>query len=406
MFFSRLRAVTGIAAAQLAHARMRTVLSVVGVAVAVLAATLLAATGIGVVQTGQQKFDAADRDLWITGGPVEFAPGTVGGIQNSIRDSHQVTSQLRQREDISTVGTLLFQTVYASTNGSEYRTVAAMGVPGSGGLKITQGRGFAGDPHYADGAYSGPMTHEILIDRRTATLFDVSVGDSLQVGGTINTASQHQFVVVGISPTGSRFLGVPTITMPLSELQEITGKTGADPATLITIKTTDSASVPTVKQELARAYPRYSVRTNQEQLQATVERQAVILAGGTSLIALAILAGLALTLNALLSMLIQQAEAYAALKSLGTSTTTLTLTAFIQTLYVAVLGGSLGLLGTIPAASGLNRVIAILVGFNGVVQMTPRLLTFGGVLALGMGVLSGILAGLYLSRMDSLTILQ
>nr|WP_283102362.1 ABC transporter permease [Haloplanus sp. XH21] len=385
---------------------MRTTLSVIGVAIAVLAATLLAATGLGVVQTGQEKFDSADRDLWITGGPVEFAPGTVGGVQNSIRDSHRVADELRGREDVATVGTLLFQTVYASPNGSEYRTIAALGVPRSSGLSVTSGRGFPGDPHYADGNYTGPMTHEVLIDRRTASLFDIGVGDSLHVGGTITAADRHRFVVVGISPTGSQFLGVPTVSMPLSELQEITGKTSSDPATLITITTTESASVTAVQHDLERTYPQYTVRTNREQLRATVERQAVVLAGGTSLVALAILAGIALTLNALLSMLIQQARVYAALKSLGTSTTTLTLTALVQTLCIGLLGGGLGLACALPLATGLNHIIGTLVGFENVVRLTPQILLVGGGIALAMSLLSGALAGVYLWRMQPLELLR
>lgn len=55
MIGSRLRAAITIAVAQLTHDRTRTILSVLGVAIAVLAATLLIATGIGVVQTGQEN---------------------------------------------------------------------------------------------------------------------------------------------------------------------------------------------------------------------------------------------------------------------------------------------------------------------------------------------------------------
>jgi len=406
ILLSRLRAAVEIAGAQLTHARMRTILSIVGVAIAVLSATLLAATGVGVVQTGQDRFDAANRDLWITGGPVEFAPGTVGGVQNSIRDSHRIAGDLRRRDDVATVGTLLFQTVYASPSRNNYRTVAALGVPRSSGLTVTSGRGFSGDPHYADGNYTGTMTHEVLIDRRTASLFNLSVGDSLQIGGTITAADQHRFVVVGMSPTGSRFLGVPTVAMPLSELQEITGKTRSDPATLITITTTDAALVTDVKEDLERSYPQYTVRTNQEQLRATVERQAVILAGGTSLVMLAVLTGIALTLNALLSMLIQQARVYAALKALGTSTTTLTLTALFQTLFIGLLGGIVGLVCAIPLATGLNRIIEMLVGFEGVVQLTTQIFLAGSGLALVVSLLSGIVAGFYLRRMDPLSRLE
>lgn len=403
---TRGRAAVGIALAQLRYAKLRTVLAITGVTLAVVAATLLTGTGIGIVETGQEKFDTAGRDLWITGGPVQFAPGQVGGVQNSIRDSHGLAAQLRQRDDIFTVGTLLFQTAYVSPDGTDYRTLAVLGVPRSNGLEVSAGRGFDGDPHYADGAYDGPMTHEIMIDQRTASLFDVHVGDTLHVGGTISTAQQHQFVIVGISSTGSRFLGVPTISMPLSELQEITGKTGNDPATLVTVTVADDRSVTAVQQDLQRAYPQYTVRTNQEQLQATLRRQTVALAGGASLVVLAILAGFTLTLNALLSMLVQQIETYAALKSLGISTGTLAMTALIQTLVVGLLGGGLALALVLPATSGLNYAIETVVGFENVVRLSPRLFALGGGIALTMSLVSGLIAAFQLRRLDPLSVLQ
>ena len=403
---SRLVAAAGLAVAQLRHERTRTLLSVSGVALAVLAATLLTATGVGVVETGEQKFDAADRDLWITGGPVEFAPGSVGGVRNSIRDAHRLSEEVRAREGVGTGAPLLLQTVYVSPDGSDYRTLAAFGVPSAAGVRVTEGREFRGDPHYAGGRYDGPMTHEILIDRRTATLLDVEVGDRLHVGGTIAAAREHRFAVVGISPTGGQFLGAPTVTIPLSELQEITGKTGSDPATLVTVSTTSDADVAAVERDLQRTYPRYDVRTNAEQLRATVERQAVVLAGGVSLIALAVLAGVALSLNALLSMVVQGLEAYAALKALGSSSSTLALAALVQTVVVGALGGAVGLGLAVPAAAGLNRVVAALVGFEGVVQLGPRVLAGGGAVALGVGLLSGVVAAGYLVRLDPLTALR
>ena len=403
----RLVAAVGLAGAQLRHDRTRTLLSVAGVALAVLAATLLAATGIGVLETGQERFAAADRDLWITGGPVEFAPGTVGGVQNSIRDSHRLADELSAREDVDTAAPLLFQSVYVRANDSEeYRTVAAFGVPSAAGVRVTEGREFRGDPHYAGGAYDGPMTHEVLVDRRTADLLGVGVGDRIEVGGTVAAAREHEFRIVGISPTGGQFLGAPTVTIPLSELQAITGKTGSDPATLVTVTTSERASVERTGAEIGRAYPDYDVRTNAEQLRATVERQAVVLAGGASLVALAVLAGVALSLNALLSMVVQGLESYAALQALGTSTTTLALVALVQTLVVGALGGLVGLGLAVPLAAGLNRAVRALVGFAGVVQLTPRVLALGGGVALGVGLTSGLVAAGYLARIEPLAVLR
>lgn len=50
------RAAVGLAVAQLRHYRVRTVLAVVAIALAVLAMTVLASVGIGVMETGTERF--------------------------------------------------------------------------------------------------------------------------------------------------------------------------------------------------------------------------------------------------------------------------------------------------------------------------------------------------------------
>ncbi|MFB6161399.1 MAG: ABC transporter permease [Haloferacaceae archaeon] len=398
----RVAAAVGVAVAQLRHDRTRTLLAVVGVTLAVLATTTLAGTGLGVVETGEEKFDAAGRDLWVTGGPVRFAPGTVGGVETSIRDSHEVATRIRDHEAVGTVGILLFQTVYVSDDGEDFRTVAALGTPSSSGLAVSAGRGFGDDPHYAGGSYDGPMTHEVLVDRRTADLLGVEVGDTVHVGGTIAAARQHEFRIVGVSSTGSQFLGVPTVTMPLSELQEVTGKTASDPATIVAVKLRDGASVGAVESDLEATFPRYEVRTNREQLRATLERQAVVLAGGSSLVVLAVVAGFALTLNALLAMLYRQFETYAALRALGTSAGTLTVATATQALLVGTAGGALGVGLAVPLAAGLDRAVRALVGFENVVRLPPRVLALGAGLAVAMSLVSALVAGWQLRGLDPL----
>lgn len=403
---SRLWAVVGLAAAQLRHDRTRTMLAVVGVTLAVLSTVLLAGTGVGVVETGQEKFSDAGRDLWISGGAVQFAPGQVGGVQNSIYGVHNLSRDLSSRDSVGNAAPLLFQTVYVSDDGEKFETLAAMGIRGSGGVSISRGEGFQGDGHYAEGTYDGPMTYEILIDKRTAQLLDVGVGDTIHVGGTIASARANQFEIVGISGTGNQFLGTPTVTMPLSELQEITGKTGTDPATIVTLTLEGGADPERVAEQLEREYPDLTIRTNQEQFQATLERQAVVLAGGASLIVLAVLAGLALTLNVLLSMVYQQLREYAALQSLGSSGTTLTGVVLCQSIFVGGVGCLVGLGAAVPAARGLDFVATEITGFENVIRLTPQVFLLGAGVAVLMSLLSGILAGWRLMRLDAIRVLR
>jgi putative ABC transport system permease protein len=403
---SRIAAIGGLAVAQLRHDRTRTTLAVIGVALAVAATVLLAATGVGVVATGQEQFADAGRDLWVTGQTVQFAPGQVGGVENSIYDAHDVAAAMRNRNSVRTAAPLLFQTVYVSADGDDFQTLAAMGVPSSGGVSISQGAGFPGDTHYADGSYDGPMTRELLIDERTAALLGVNVGDTIYVGGTIAAAQTQQFEIVGISGTGSQFLGTPTLTLPLSELQETTGKTETDPATLITITLTDGADPARVGDQLARAYPKLTVRTNDEQFQATLQRQAVVLAGGVSLVFLAVIAGLALTLNVFLSLAYQQLPEYAALRSLGSSGTTITGVVLCQSVVVGVLGGVVGLAMAVPAASMLDFAAAAVTGFEDVVRLSPLVFLLGGGVAALTSLVSGVVVGWQLRRLQPIQVLR
>jgi putative ABC transport system permease protein len=88
----------------------------------------------------------------------------------------------------------------------------------------------------------GLMTHEILIDHRTAELVETDVGDTIYIGGTISAARANQFTIVGISSSANQFLGTPIVTLLLSELQKVIGKTCTDPTTLITLTTADGST--------------------------------------------------------------------------------------------------------------------------------------------------------------------
>lgn len=392
---TKARAVAGIAISQLRHDRGRTILAVVGICLAVLSMTVLASVGLGVVETGEEKFDASGRDIWITGGAIELAPGSVGGFENTVYDSHAIAEDVQSREDVKTAVPMAFQTVYVSPNKTEFKTLIGTGAPARGGsVRITEGQPFSrSDVHYADGSYDGPMTNEVVISPQTASLFDVGVNDTLYIGGSLGSARRNEFRVVGISPTFSSFLGTPTVVLQLSELQEVTGTTGTDRATMITVDVVEDASVATVERELQTTYPEYEIRTNREQLQATLQRQAVLIAAGLSLVALAVIAGIALTTNLLLSLVYQQRETLAALRAQGAATSTLVGIVAVQSVLLGVTGGVLGAAMTIPSVRVLNEVAYALVGFENVVSVQPQILSAGVTAALVIGVVGALVAG-------------
>lgn len=395
MVGTRLRAGLGLAIAQLRYYRVRTVLTVVAIALAVLSTTLLASVGAGVVETGTDRLDRADRDLWMTGGPLRIAPGSVGGFENAIVGAHRLRADLNERDDVRVAVPLAFHTVYAGTDPDDLRTVVGVGVPGGGpSIAISRGETFrAGDAHYAGGAYDGPMSRELLVDERTAERFDVDVGDRLYVGGTLANARRNAFVVRGVTPTFSRFLGTPTVAMHLSELQTLVGTTGTDRAGLVTITLVDGADPEAVAAELERAYPDYDVRTNREQLRSFLRERAIVIASGVALVGIAVVAGIALTVNVMSLIVYHQRREFAALKAAGVSSRTLLVAVAGQATVMGGLGAGLGLALSPPAVVAVNLVAERLTGFAGIAQLADWMVVVGVATAIGIGSVGALAAG-------------
>ena len=403
----RFRATVAIIFAELSRNRLRTTLAVAGIVLAVLATTLLVGVGAGVLETGEQQFDQADRDLWVSSGAVGISAAS-GGFENTLYDAHAVGNEMNEIEGVRTAVPIGFQSVYVSEDGDAFSTIIGTGVTGSGSaVSISEGEAFPGSSgHYNDGGYDGPMSNEVLIDTETAEQFDVGVGDTLFVGGTLTSARDNEVTVVGISDTFSGFLGTPTITMPLSELQTVTGSTETDSATFVTVTLEEDAETAAVQQRLQEEYPEFTIRDNQQQLESVVQNQALVLAGAATLVVLAFIAGLALTTNLLGLVVYQQRATLAALQAVGLSQWTLITFIAGQGLALGIVGGVVGVGLTLPAAEGLNRLGAMLVGFEGLVQVPDEVLVVGFGIATVVGTLSAAVVAWRISRLDTLESLE
>ncbi len=89
--------------------KLRLGLAIIGICLAVLAMTLLAGTGVGVLETGGQQFDAADRDLWMTAGETRLTPTGGGGFENTLYDSRNVSAAVSQQEGVRNAVPLAFE---------------------------------------------------------------------------------------------------------------------------------------------------------------------------------------------------------------------------------------------------------------------------------------------------------
>lgn len=405
---TRLRAAFTVAIAQLRHRWLRTLLGVIGVALAVVATVLLLSLGTSVLAVGDAGFTRIGGDLWMTAGSVGFAPGAVGGVETSIVDSHRLTRELEARDDVSEARALSFQSVYVGTTPGEYETVVGAGITGNGTVfETTAGRSFTtNDSHYANGSYDGQMTKEILIDRRAASQFGLEVGDTVHVGGTITAADTYEFEVVGISNDIARYLGTPTVMLPLGELQRISGKTGTDPSTALLLTVEDDTDPEAVQADLRGEYDDYEVRTNSEQFEAVLRSQSDVLASAVTIVVIAVVGGIALVSNIMGLFVYQQQRVLAALRAIGVSSGFLLWVVIGQGIVIAAAGTALGLGIALPALRGINWVVAHVVGFEDIIAMPQWTMAVGGGIAMVMGLGGSLVAGVLVVRTSPLRYLD
>jgi putative ABC transport system permease protein len=403
---TRARAAIGIAGRQIRHFRVRSALSILGVALAVVLVVSLAGLGYGLTSTGDEAIDYLDHDLWATGGAVELQPGGIGGVANPIPEAHQQIDRFESGKRVRTAQALAFQTVYVSEDGDDFDTIVGVGLTGNGS-RVLGDRSFAtGDIHYANGMYDGPMTHEAVIDRRTAERYGIDINDTLYVGGTITQAEANEFRVVAITRSFSRFLGVPTVAMHLSELQEISGTTGSDRASILGLTLADGYRESGAQQSLEREYPAYDFRTNDEQVSAIIGRQSSVLAGAGTLVLLAVAAGVALVLNTLALVVYHQRQALAAMKAMGVRGRTLGVLVGTQGLVFGLVGGVIGCVLVVPLTNVVNGIVADLTGFRELIKTPLWLFGIGLGLALSMGLLGSLVAGWRAARINPLETLS
>jgi putative ABC transport system permease protein len=162
----------------------------------------------------QAVVESEEVDYWIVpeGSETESVVVSSGGVK--LGNVHAVSQQIAQDDRVE-YATPVFVTLLpvqdAVTGERTYvLTVGVIPAPGMDILGLPADPLTPGDPHYANGSYDGPMTHKVVVDERTAARYNLSTGDTLHIGGTLATAREHEFTVVGVSNTFSQFVGTST----------------------------------------------------------------------------------------------------------------------------------------------------------------------------------------------------
>lgn len=129
-----------------------------------------------------------------------------------------------------------------------------------------------------------------------------------------------------------------------------------------------------------------------------LERQAVVIAGGVSLVILGLLAGASLSVNLLLSMIYAQREAFAVTRALGMGRGMVIGVAVVQAVVIAMAGTMIGLAATPFFAAGLNSLAVAVTGFDGLVVVPTAAYVAGVGVAAVFGMLGGSVGAWRITR--------
>ena len=267
----------------------RSALTALGIGLAVGLVVVLLAISAGIQTSSSELATASGVDL------IAASPNTtlIGNSLPPVDQAHALAAEIPASDSNVAVASpwLIGDLVYG--NASLHAAVNASSVPGSwaltdagsvgwipsdnGGIQtpeITNGTGFTypGDPHYGNGTYRGPATHEIVLDQGLASVLGVTVGSVVWAAPAAPApgeslaewyANATAFRVVGLS---GPFWLVPSALLGflyLSEMQELVGGASAstDYASLILIHLTDPTQAAADQTKIELHFPDLTVFT-------------------------------------------------------------------------------------------------------------------------------------------------
>lgn len=362
-----------------ATAQQRVRFSGLGVAVAI--ALLVMVTGLGVgLATSTTVYDD-EIDYWIV--PETESPESplVATDAPQFSSVHETTERITALEGVDSATPVLAQVLRVeSENASEF--ILVVGVVDTPALDQVTGLETASmtphDPYYADGAYNGTWTGDVVLSESSADLLGAAANDSVTIAGN------SSFTVTGVETQSGAAGTVPTALVQLSELQRITGAATYDQADQFVVSTNS----PAVQDDLAEIYPQSSVRSRGEMAASSTRESDMSLALALTAFTVSLSIGTLFVVTTSGLELVADRQQLAILSAMGVSVRSQLRLVGTQTLVLTGLGGLVGALGGLAGIRVINAVAVRTITTEPIAVAHPWFVPYG----IGVGLLIGLLS--------------
>ena len=344
------------------HRPVRTILTTLGLAIAIAAVTILVGISWNFEKSFLTLYNSKGIDL------VVVRAGNSNQLSSSLDE--KMADRLRQIEGVAEVAQSLVDTV-AFEQENLVSVLVDGWVPGSilfRGIKLLEGRALKpGDEKV------------VILGRVLAMTLGKKAGDRVQIAG-------ETFDVVGIFESESWFEN-GSLTIPLKTLQKIMGREGQVTGLLIQAKAADERSIKELRRRIESTIPGVAATPARDHVQGDTQiRLARAMAWTTAAIALFL--GSVGMLNTMLMSIFERTREIGILRAVGWRRRRVLALILGEALAIALLGA---LVGVLLAVVGL-RVLTLAPTARGFISpnLPPQVLLIALAMAVGLSLLGGL----------------
>ena len=344
------------------HRPVRTILTTLGLAIAIAAVTILVGISWNFEKSFLTLYNSKGIDL------VVVRAGNSNQLSSSLDE--KMADRLRQIEGVAEVAQSLVDTV-AFEQENLVSVLVDGWVPGSilfRGIKLLEGRALKPGDDKA-----------VILGRVLAMTLGKKAGDRVQIAG-------ETFDVVGIFESESWFEN-GSLTIPLKTLQKIMGREGQVTGLLIQAKASDERSIKELRRRIESTIPGVAATPARDHVQGDTQiRLARAMAWTTAAIALFL--GSVGMLNTMLMSIFERTREIGILRAVGWRRRRVLALVLGEALAIALLGA---LVGVLLAVVGL-RVLTLAPTARGFISpnLPPQVLLIALAMAVGLSLLGGL----------------